>query len=94
MHAFERLTYRGKLRRLRCLARRALEAYALGEARLTLLRDAAWSTTFRVDVASPSGRYVLRVHGPARLHAGTPGPQRLPARLVADGGPDATAGRT
>jgi Ser/Thr protein kinase RdoA (MazF antagonist) len=61
---FERLAHRGKVRRLRRLARRALDEYGLGDARFTLLRHAAWGTTFRVDVASPRGRYVLRVHGP------------------------------
>jgi Ser/Thr protein kinase RdoA (MazF antagonist) len=67
--AFERLTYRGTPRRLRRLARHALEQYALGEARLTLLKHAAWSTTFRVDVASPPRRYVLRVHAPDQANA-------------------------
>ncbi|HEV7215368.1 MAG TPA: phosphotransferase [Chloroflexota bacterium] len=61
--AFDRLTYRGKLHRLRRLARQALLAYGLGDARLTPLRHAPWSTTFRVDVASPRCRYVLRIHG-------------------------------
>ena len=69
MLPFERLTYGGKLRRLRCLAGQALSAYDLGDARLTPLRHAAWSTTFRVDIAAPRGRYVLRVHDPDNADA-------------------------
>lgn len=63
MLPFERLSSGGKLRRLRLIARRALDAYGFGEARLTPLRHATWSTTFRVDGISPPGRYVLRIHG-------------------------------
>jgi Ser/Thr protein kinase RdoA (MazF antagonist) len=64
MLEFDRLTGPGKLRRLRRLAVRALGAYGLGDARLTHLRHAPWSTTFRVDVTAPPGRYVLRIHAP------------------------------
>lgn len=64
MLEFDRLTDRGKLRRLRGLAYHALGAYGLADAHLTPLRYAPWSSTFRVDVAAPFRRYVLRIHAP------------------------------
>jgi Ser/Thr protein kinase RdoA (MazF antagonist) len=75
MKAFEDLTRRGQMVRLRRMAEKALEAYGLEEARLTRLHY-AHNMTFRVDVRSlspeaspPQGRpdagvYVLRIHRP------------------------------
>lgn len=73
MKPFEKLTYRGRIRRLRQLARVALQAYGLSTARLTFLRQAG-NTLFRVHEACPTpgakadlyapGQYLLRMHEP------------------------------
>lgn len=49
MKPFEELTHRGKVQRLRALARSALADYGYDSARLTYIAHAA-NTTFRVDV--------------------------------------------
>ncbi|MCA9540267.1 MAG: phosphotransferase, partial [Myxococcales bacterium] len=61
MRAYLDLTNRGQAQRIRLLARQAVEAFGLVDARLDLL-DHAENTTFRVT--APQGRYVLRVHRP------------------------------
>jgi Ser/Thr protein kinase RdoA (MazF antagonist) len=74
MKPYRELTQLGRLRRLRQLAGVALDAYGLGGARLTLLRDAG-NTLFRVWAADPTpaaaandvyeeGQYLLRIHEP------------------------------
>jgi Ser/Thr protein kinase RdoA (MazF antagonist) len=64
MRPFEALTYRGRIRRLRRLAIKALQAYGLDSARLRALTNSE-NMTFRVD--GPVGqRYVLRIHQPGR----------------------------
>ncbi len=71
MKRYNELTRLGQLRRTRQLAKAALEAYGLGEARLTFLRYFA-NVTYRVDVPGPvpqaigpgsyvPNRYLLRV---------------------------------
>jgi Ser/Thr protein kinase RdoA (MazF antagonist) len=68
---YDELTRLGQLRRIRRLAKTALEAYGLQEARLTFLRYFA-NATYRVDVPGPvphdagagpyvPNRYLLRV---------------------------------
>ena len=60
MRAFETLSYRGQLDRLRRLAEAALAAYGVRPARLLPLAHLE-NTTFRVE--TPGGdRYVLRIH--------------------------------
>lgn len=49
MKPFEELTHRGRVQRLRALARSALNDFGCGAARLTYIAHAA-NTTFRVDV--------------------------------------------
>ncbi len=79
MKPYIELTRRGRLRRLRELARLALDAYGLGDARLTFLHQEG-NAIFRVDspVAVPgngekdlyvAGRYVLRIHTTGNLKA-------------------------
>ncbi len=63
MTSFETLTRRGQLLRLRQLARHALLAYDIADARLTPLMHAD-NTTFRIDAADGQ-RYVLRIHRPS-----------------------------
>jgi Ser/Thr protein kinase RdoA (MazF antagonist) len=73
MKAFEKLTYRGRLRRMRQLAGNALNSYSLADVRLRFLRQAG-NTLFRVNEANPapvakenvyaSGQYLLRIHEP------------------------------
>jgi Ser/Thr protein kinase RdoA (MazF antagonist) len=59
---FESLTGRGQVRRLRALARNALEHYDLPVERMSLLRT-GFNTIFRLNI--PDGRrYVLRVNYP------------------------------
>ncbi len=71
MKRYNELTRLGQLRRTRQLAKAALEAYGLGEARLTFLRYFA-NVTYRVDMPGPvpqaigpgsyvPNRYLLRV---------------------------------
>lgn len=59
---FESLTGRGQVRRLRALARNALEHYELPVERMSLLRT-GFNTIFRLDTADDR-RYVLRVNYP------------------------------
>lgn len=58
---------RRRVARLRRVAVRALEAYALTDPRLRFVADEE-NTTFRVDAATADGgdRFLLRVHRPAR----------------------------
>jgi Ser/Thr protein kinase RdoA (MazF antagonist) len=60
MTAFETMSYRGQLGRLRRLAAVALDAYAIQSARLVPLAHEE-NTTFRVET-SGGDRYVLRIH--------------------------------
>jgi len=62
MKAFDTLTYRGQLHRLRQLAHSALEQYAVPEPRLVALQHEA-NTTFRV-LAADHQQYVMRIHRP------------------------------
>jgi Ser/Thr protein kinase RdoA (MazF antagonist) len=79
MKPYDQLSRLGQLRRTRCLAEVALEAYGLGEARLTFLQYTA-NIVYRVDVPgwakaesrqSPyvPNRYLLRVLYTNRLEA-------------------------
>ena len=67
MKAFEDLTHRGQVRRLRRLAQAALQQYGLGSAKLTFVAYSE-NAVFRVD--APAGRshmgrrYALRIHRP------------------------------
>ena len=72
MQPFHALTYRGQLRRLRELGRRALADFGLADAKMTLINHGE-NTTYRIDGPStgpasscPShvvpDRYVLRIH--------------------------------
>lgn len=61
MKPYVTLSRRSQLGRLRTLAHRALAAYGIAQARLTLLRHET-NTTFRVD--TPGGPYVLRINRP------------------------------
>ncbi len=74
MKPFEELTHRGRIRRMYGLARVALAAYGVSEARLQLVRQAG-NTLFRVCTSSLSiagasdglfeeDQYLLRVHEP------------------------------
>jgi Ser/Thr protein kinase RdoA (MazF antagonist) len=74
MIPYDELTYLGRVRRMRQLARVALNDWGLGEARFSLLRQAG-NTLFRVNApghrAAPAveglyqeGQYLLRVHQP------------------------------
>jgi Ser/Thr protein kinase RdoA (MazF antagonist) len=72
MKPFEKLTYRGQLRRLRRLAQAALDGYGLGGSTLKLIGHGE-NTTFRVVAASAATaadnpfvghHYLLRVHRP------------------------------
>jgi Ser/Thr protein kinase RdoA (MazF antagonist) len=74
MKPYQDLTHLGRLRRLRQLARAALDAYGLNGARFALLRHAG-NTLFRVWAADPTsaatasevyepGQYLLRIHEP------------------------------
>lgn len=74
MKPFEELTYLGGVRRFRQLARVALDAYGLAEARFKLIRVAG-NAVFRVFAADPdpsrmqhelyqAGQYLLRIHQP------------------------------
>jgi len=71
---FEELTYLGQIRKLRQVARAALDAYGLNHARLKFITRSE-NTTFRVDAPSSApvkaadelyvdGRYLLRIHRP------------------------------
>lgn len=72
MRAFDDLTRLGKVRRTRQMARAALDAYGLSDARFTFLRLAG-NTVYRVYESNPEppreqnypfepGQYVLRIH--------------------------------
>ncbi len=73
MKPYEELTYLGRLRRLRQLARVALADYGMSDARLTFLRQAG-NTLFRVSSQDhdrgaggelfADGQYLLRIHQP------------------------------
>ena len=78
MKAYEDLTYLGKLRRTRRIARAALEVYGLTEAHLRLIVDAG-NTTYRVktlDTTPLEGSlyvdncYSLRLHWPGYQNEG------------------------
>ncbi len=62
MQAFDTLSYRGQLHRLRRLALAALDHYAIPASRLVPLRHET-NTTFRV-FAADTQQYVLRIHRP------------------------------
>ena len=64
MHAFNSLTPRGQVRRLRALAHTALDAYPIAVRRLSLLAVHT-NTLFRVDGAD-GDRYVLRISTPGQ----------------------------
>ncbi len=76
MKPFDQLTYQGQVRRLRGLGKRALEAFGMSDARMTLIAHAE-NATFRIDapqVTSPApyvpGRFLLRIHRTAyQTHA-------------------------
>ncbi len=59
--AWESLSRRAQLRRLRRLGRTALASFGVEDARLTLLRHEA-NTTFRVETVG--GRFLLRINRP------------------------------
>lgn len=72
MKAYEDLTIRGKLRRTRCVARTALEAFGLTETRMRLIVDSG-NTLYRVKAMDPTpmerslyveSYYLLRLHWP------------------------------
>ena len=74
MVPYEELTYRGRIRRMRRLARVALEAYGLSDARYKFVLQAG-NTLFRVYDPRPDpsktanglfeeGQYLLRIHYP------------------------------
>ena len=73
MRQFEDLSRQGRIRRIRGIARAALDAYGLSDARLTFLEQAG-NTLFLVNEPDPvptgkpdlykAGQYVLRVHQP------------------------------
>ncbi len=73
MKPFEKLTYLGRVRRMRQFARHALNVYDFGDLQLKFLRQAG-NTLFRVHETFPSlkdnpdlfvpGQYVLRIHQP------------------------------
>jgi Ser/Thr protein kinase RdoA (MazF antagonist) len=67
MKAFEDLTHRGQVRRLRRLAQAALEQYGLGDATLAFVAYSE-NAVFRVDVPQDGNqagrRFSLRVHRP------------------------------
>lgn len=71
---YEELTRVGRLRRMRQVARTALAAYGLGDARLSFVRQAG-NTMYRVTDPEPdasrvdpdlftTGQYLLRIHQP------------------------------
>ena len=62
MKPFETLTYAGQLKRLKVLAAKALQAYAVQGFHLTALPHSE-NTNFRVDVVTGE-RYALRIHRP------------------------------
>jgi Ser/Thr protein kinase RdoA (MazF antagonist) len=61
MKPFEKLTERGQIRRLRCLAQAALPRYGLSGAPMVFV---AYSENAVFRVVGPHGRYALRVHRP------------------------------
>jgi Ser/Thr protein kinase RdoA (MazF antagonist) len=71
MKPYEKLSYFGRIRRMRQLAQVALNVYGLSDARCRFLRQAG-NTLFRVNEANPiptstqykPGQYVLRIHQP------------------------------
>ena len=73
MKPFENLTYLGRIRRMRQLARYSLNAYDLTDMHLKFLRQVG-NTLFRVNEAYPTlinktnlyvpGQYLLRIHQP------------------------------
>jgi Ser/Thr protein kinase RdoA (MazF antagonist) len=63
---FDSLTARGRTQRLGALARAALGHYGLGDARVSLLKQ-AFNTTFRV-VDSGGAKWALRVGARERIH--------------------------
>ena len=72
MLPFDKLTYRGQVRRLRKLALKALNRYNLGKFNLSFIKHAE-NSTFRVTEKHPSkhyddtfltGHYLLRIHRP------------------------------
>jgi Ser/Thr protein kinase RdoA (MazF antagonist) len=104
--AFDDLTARGRVGRLRALARDALAAYDISVVRVSYVAQ-SFNTVFRVDGADGS-TYALRVSPNLRIHAdgceaveavwvaalrrdtGLPVPQVIPTR---DGSPIASIGR-
>jgi Ser/Thr protein kinase RdoA (MazF antagonist) len=73
MKPFEKLTYLGRVRRMRQFARPALNAYNITDFQLGFLRQVG-NTLFRVNEANPTfitkanlfapGQYLLRIHQP------------------------------
>lgn len=86
MKPFEELTRRGRVRRYRQLARVALAAYGLSEARLRFIRDAG-NVTFRVDASSqspfePGSERTFRNHCVLRIHeSGYQTPEAITSEL-------------
>jgi Ser/Thr protein kinase RdoA (MazF antagonist) len=80
MKAFQELTYRGQVRRLRQLADAALHQYGLADARMQLIQHGE-NTTFRVVTSAAdsepvpdaytANRYLLRIHRPGYQTADT-----------------------
>jgi Ser/Thr protein kinase RdoA (MazF antagonist) len=78
MRSYEELTPIGRIRRMRGLARAALNAYGLAGARFKLIRQAG-NTLFRVKETNPTsggsdvyvaGEYMLRLHQPGYQSTG------------------------
>jgi hypothetical protein len=73
MKPFDELTRLGKIRQMRPLARTALNAYGLSDARLKFLRQAG-NSLFKVNEETPvpipkaeqdnAGQYLLSIHQP------------------------------
>jgi len=79
MKPFEELTHRGKLMRLRQVARAALDAYGLADAQFKFITNTG-NSIFRVYAQSPApvraahdlfldNQYVLRIHQPGYMTA-------------------------
>jgi Ser/Thr protein kinase RdoA (MazF antagonist) len=62
----EHLTQRGKVQRLRRVARAALAEYDLDDAHLTFLSDRG-NVSFRVDAPRQEARFLLRVYSPEKF---------------------------
>jgi Ser/Thr protein kinase RdoA (MazF antagonist) len=73
MNPYEELTRLGRIRRMRQIAKSAMNAYGLTDVRVKFLREAG-NTLFRVSETSPAltsgadlytpGQYMLRIHQP------------------------------